>query len=275
MNTSFCVHSYNEADALRRLILSSLPLADFFNEWVVIDHRSDDATPQVCEEMARKLADKRITLKYLHEPRDFSAAFTFADIRTATIKACSNKVVVLHDADFILGPRFAFLVQRGRQALLRRRSPYFGATYAVPCIWDRLVTSPSGVIETHGRIWIHKRRARVLMRDSTVFRQIGDGGRWEKVASTNPKRPNVYHLSKPKRQLLPHAVVSVNAKPADRIALRDTMTMFLQDAMQGVVEGEWIENYEAGQCRPQPPYKYSAVSLRNWRLYAPNLDLAT
>jgi len=88
-------------------------------------------------------------------------------------------------------------------------------------------------------------------------------------------RRRVFHLTNPKRHCLPGAVVSVNVKPRERIALRDTMTMFLQDAMQGKAEGAWLDNYEAGECRPQPAYKYSKTNLRGWHLNATGLELRT
>jgi glycosyltransferase involved in cell wall biosynthesis len=272
---SFCVHSYNEADALRLLVLSSLPMADVFNEWVIVDHRSSDHTPEVIASLEPLLAEHKIALTTFREERDFSAHFTFADIRTATIKACRNKVVVMHDADFLLGPRFGALVQRGKGVLMRKRSTYFGATYAVPCIWDHLAMDRRGKITDHGRVWIHKRRARVLWRDATEFLQVGNGGRWEKVTSTDKVRRRVFHLANPKRKCLPGTVVSVNVKTRERIALRDTMTMFLQDAMQGKAEGAWLENYEAGECRPQPAYEYSKISLRGWHLNASGMELRT
>jgi len=66
----------------------------------------------------------------------------------------------------------------------------------------------------------------------------------------------------------------VNVKPAARIALRDGMTMFMQDAVSGREEASWLEAVAAGRVRSQGPYKYDeGRDLRGWKLYCPSLRL--
>jgi len=270
---SFCVHAFDEADALRRLILSSLPLADLFDEWVVVDHRSTDHTPEVLAEMRGVLAGKGILLTTWREARDLSASYTFADIRNDTIKACRSEIVVLHDADFILGPAFRGILERAVPALLDLRQRLHSATFAVPVVWDRITTDAEGTVTDHGRVWVHPARPRVLLRDHVHYAQTGNGGRWEKLVA-DPQRPGRLDLTK-RKEAEPHAVLSVNAKTPAKIALRDTMTMFMEDAHSGKATGEWLENYRAGRTRSQGEYKYTPVNLRGWRLYAPGLEMRT
>lgn len=278
MKASFCVHSYNEADALRRLVLSSLPMAGLFDEWVILDHRSDDDTQGVMAELRPLLAARGVILTALQEPRDFSAAHTFADVRNRTVQACRNPVAALLDADFILGPAFASFVQQALEHLLYPGSQYHGATYAVPCIWDTLETDASCRIVKHGRVWVHNRRPRILCRDAVHYAQTGDGGRWERLVLDDARRPALLHLTPlggRQQKVARNTVVSCNVKSAERIALRDTMTMFLQDAISGGQQGEWLQNYAAGTVRNQPPYPYHPVQLAGWRLHAPNLRLSS
>lgn len=268
---SFCVHSYDEADALRRLITSSLPFADLVEEWVVVDHRSADDTPAVLAEMAPLLERHGIALRTLREERDFSRAFTFAALRTATIQACRAPVVVLHDADFILGPNFRPMLERSVEALSAPSSRLYGTAYSVPVVWDRLTTDAAGAVTDHGRVWIHTCRPRIFRRGTVRYEQTKDGGRWEKLV---PVPASLRRLDLTGRRRPSPALVSVNVKPPERIALRDTMTMFLQDAMRGRTRGTWLEDYRAGRSRSQGPYDYApGVDLRGWRLHAPNLEL--
>lgn len=273
---SFAVHSFDEAEALRRLVLSSLPLSRMFSEWVIVDHRSGDHTQTVIEDLRPILAEHGIALCTLSEHRDLSAAFTFADLRNLTIKACSHPVVAIHDADFILGPRFAAVLRRAVIGLGAPRSRSYGAAYAVPCVWDSLRTDSSGRITDHGRVWVHKCRPRVLWRDAVHYAQTKQGGRWERLMVDDPVRTERLNLTPPSRRtaLLPDALVSCNVKPPSRIALRDTMTMFMQDAVQGRVSGGWLENYREGRVRSQGAYDYHRCSVRGWTLHAPGLELA-
>lgn len=251
---------------------SSLPLADAFDEWVILDHRSTDDTPAMIDGLRPLLTSHRIKLTVLHEARDFSATHTFADVRTRTIQACANDLVVLHDADFLLGPAFRSFLAKARTALLAPASPYYGATYAIPVIWDRMKTDRAGFILDHGRVWVHPRRPRIFRRDRVHYQQTGDGGRWERIVVTGAAR-EPFHLT---RRTAPArgAVVSINVKPPARIALRQTMTMFMQDAMQGKVSGDWLDHFARGTTREQPAYPYVKMDLSGWHLHAPALDLA-
>lgn len=265
---TFCVHAYDEAAALQRLVRSSYPFAELIDEWVIVDHRSGDATPQVIEGLRAELAERSIRLTAIREERDLSASFTFADLRTATIKAARNEIVVLHDADFVLGPAFGAMLARAGTALHKGCAT---ASYTVPVVWDKLSVDAAGRIAEHGRVWVHSRRPRVLRRSAVHYEQTKDGGRWERLVSTGPDYP----LTPGRRSGLPRdGVLSVNVKPAERIALRDTMTMFMQDAVQGKAEGDWLENYREGRTRSQGAYDYVQVNLRGWRLNVKSLELA-
>lgn len=279
MKLSLCVHSYNEAEALRRLVLSSLPLREVFDEWVILDHRSDDDTPAVVAALEPELSRMGIRLTALHEPRDLSAEHTFADVRTRTLKAAHNPVLALLDADFILGPAFLGFAQRALAALAPPNSTYHCARYAVPCVWDHLTIDASGRITSHGRVWVHKTRPRFLVRDAVHYVQNKDRGRWEGLVVDDRRRGQRLDLTPvsghAQTRLAPSAVISNNVKPPARIALRDTMTMFMQDAVSAGQRGGWLENYAVGAVRSQGAYVYDRVHLAGWRLFTTNLNVTS
>lgn len=274
---SFCVHSFNEADELRRLVLSSLYFREYIDEWVILDHRSSDHTPAMLDELGPVLEEAGIHYVRLHEARDLSAKHTFADVRNKTLGACRNEIAALMDADFILGPAFAGHLERSIAALQKRHSVFYAGAYSVPVVWDRLVTDSRGIITDHGRVWVHQRRARILWRRAITYRQVGNGGRWEKLTKLGgPKklRMREVHLTGNRRDPpFPNALISCNVKDAERIALRDTMTMFMEDAVSGKVKGSWLEAHRQGKTRSQGNYPYQNINLRGWRIHAPNLAL--
>lgn len=271
---SFAVHSYNEGAALRRMILSSLPFKAWIAEWIVLDHRSDDDTQAVIDELAGTLAAAGIPLIRLHEERDLSARFTFADLRNRVLDACHGPLVAIQDADFIFGTGYESFLKRAVPKLLDPAGPYFSASYAIPVIWDHLVIDESGTITDHGRVWVHNRKPRILDRRSMRYAQTGSDGRWERPSLTNRRREKQLTLSPGRHGLVAHTCVSVNVKPAERIALRDTMTLFMQDAVRGKTSGTWLEDYAAGKARKQDAYPYMPVNLRGWKLFAESVELS-
>lgn len=271
---SFCVHVWNEATALERLVKSSLPLADLVGEWVILDHRSDDELPDALDRIRSVLRRHHTPLVTAREERDLSPELTFADVRNRALGMCRGDVIVLLDADFVLGPEFRGFLERAAAALSAPGSRYHAASYTVPVVWDRLTTNADGVITEHGRVWVHPRRARIFAAGAVRYEQTKDGGRWERLVVTDPRRPDVLPLTEGRDgELARGAVVSVNVKPPERIALRETMTMYMQDAVQGRIRQPWLEAYRAGEVRKQPPYEFQPRDLRGWRLYAPGLEL--
>jgi glycosyltransferase involved in cell wall biosynthesis len=273
---SFCVHSFNEGEELRRLVESSLMFAEFIDEWVIVDHRSSDDTPSIIRALEPKLAAAGIRLVTAREERDLCKAFAFADIRNMTLGLCRNEIAALMDADFILGPAFLGHLERSIAAIRKKSSTYFAGSYSVPVIWDRLVTDKRGRIMEHGRVWVHQRRARILHRSSIRYEQTGNGGRWEKFVYRGAEawRRHDLHLTQNRRgDPYPNAVISCNVKGAERIALRDSMTMYMEDAHRGRTTGTWLEDYRAGRTRSQGKYPFQSIDLRGWRINAPNLKL--
>ncbi len=268
MRVSFCVHSYNEAAAVARLVRSSYPLADLVSEWVIVDHRSDDGTAEVVAGLEGELSRLGVRLVFHREDRDFSAEFPFARLREETVKRCGSPVVVLHDADFILGPAYRDTLVRGIKAVAGGR--YYGAGYNIPVVWDHLVTDDNGVITDHGRVWLHGRPPRILHRKSITYRQTGNGGMWEQAGSKDSARKRRKHLTG-KRPAIVEGLLSVNVKPPERRALRHTMGTFHRDLLAGSVTGTWLENYARGGLEERNPYEFGSVDLRGWRTNTPNL----
>jgi glycosyltransferase involved in cell wall biosynthesis len=274
---SFCVHTFNEATELRRLVESSLMFSNWIDEWVIVDHRSEDDTPAVIEGLRPILAEHNIRLTTRREERDLSKAFAFADIRNMTLGLCRNEIASLMDADFILGPAFQGHLERSLAAIRQGESVYYAGSYSVPVVWDRLMTDARGRITDHGRVWVHQRRPRILHRPSITFHQTGAGGRWEKLirkGGSQWRRQRDLELTDNRRGApFPNAVISCNVKGAERIALRDTMTMYMEDVHRGRTTGTWLENYRAGKTRSQGEYPFQSIDLRGWRINAPNLKL--
>ena len=276
MKVSLCVHSYNEGAALARLIRSSLPVADLIDEWVVVDHRSDDDTASVVSGLRDEVEERGIRFDVAREDRGLSRAFTFADIRNLTLGRCRNPIAVLMDADFLLCSSFRQILARSLDILSVPNCRYYGTGWNIPCVWDHLTTDKEGFISSHGRVWIHSSRARVLVRSAIEFHQTKAGGKWEGVVPRPGLRRKKFAFTNPRPHLDPAKVgfVSVNIKSAERIAMRDTMTLFMADAMQGRNDGEWVEQYRAGKLQAQGPYDFArGVDLRGWRLHSPDMDL--
>ena len=263
---SFCVNTFNEAAALQRLLLSSLPAAAIIREWVVLDHRSSDNTQAVLDSLEPALASAGVPLVRVTEPRDLSAEFTFADLRNRTLDAAKGPLVMMLDADFVLGHAFLPYASEAVVALSKRGSEYHAATFPVPVVWDEIATDEAGRITRHGRVWWHPRAARILRWPSVRYYQ---DGKWEHVRNTDKRRAKRYSLRNDG-----DFVVSVNVKPSERLALRRTMTMFMEDATSGRVAGGWLEAYEGGSLREMPEYEFDAsADLRGARLHAQNLRL--
>ena len=270
---AFAVHSWNEGEALRRLVRSTLPIASMVSEWVVVDHRSDDATPAIVQELRAELSGRGIRLQHKREERGLSKAFTFSDLRNLTIGMVTAPLYVLCDADFVACRGFDRVLQQMAGILLPEGSRYWGAGWNVPVIWDRVATDKHGRITDHGRIWVHSRRPRIIRRGAMECRQDGNNGRWDAFYPTCKRRKKKYHLTPHRPALRRDCMVSINAKPPERIALRETLTTFMEDAVNDRIDGEWLENYEAGRLRVQEPYMFTEASLKGWRIHCPNLAI--
>jgi hypothetical protein len=267
---SFAATSYNEGEALGRMVRSSLPFASLISEWVIMDHRSDDDTQCVLEGLRPVLYEKGIHLRTLYERRDLSPEFTMADLRNKVADACASQVVVQADADFVFGPSFLALVQSALPHVLT--GDYHTAGYAVPVVWDHLKTSGKGRLTDHGRVWVHKAKPSIYRKDLVHFRQVGGDGHWETLWPRDGSKRRFYRLTPP-RIPARDSVVSINVKPAERLDLRATMTTFMQDCVRGQASGGWLENYSAGNVRRRKPYKFVNINLRGWKINAPKLRL--
>lgn len=246
MKASLVVHSFNEGPALERLILSSLHATDTFDEWVVLDHRSSDDTQVRLDALEAVLEAHGITLTRLFEKRDLSARHTFAHVRDRTIHAAKNEIVALMDADFILGRAFAPTLA----SALRRFSVdarLAAVRFRIPILWDHLKTDAEGRITSHGRLYRHGFSHRILRQTKVKYRQDGNGGKWEKAHYPGMRRLDIINDG--------NILISLNAKPPERIELRATMTEFMQDALSGAVGGEWLQ-HDPKALRTQPEYQF-------------------
>jgi len=266
---SLVVHAWNEGAALERLLLSSLHAAPLFDEWVVLDHRSNDDTQARLDDLEPVLAAHGVRLKRLFEKRDLSRRLTFADVRTRTIKAAANETVMLADADFIFGEGFAQALYRGIDLLTRPGSYVAAIAFPVPVVWDHLKTDAYGRITSHGRVWVHAAKPRILHRDRVTYRQVGGGGKWERHKLTDPGAQRIATTTNAGGVL-----ISANVKSPERLELRRTMTMFMQDAVQGRHgDRTWLQAVEEGRTRNMRAYRYVNTDLTGVPLNLAGLDL--
>lgn len=269
MKATLAVHTWNESAAIERLLLSSLHAAPLFDQWVVLDHRSDDDTQARLDELEPLLAAHGVRLKRLYEKRDLSRDFTFSHVRRATVKAASNEVVALMDADFILGHDFASVLQRSTQLLTDDRTRYAAVAFPTPVIWDHLKTDVEGRITSHGRVWVHKSKARILHRDRVTYRQTGAGGKWERLVYLDRRAATLERVGNDGSVL-----ISANLKSRERIELRRTMTFYAQEAAKGRHRGRsWLEAAERGEVGKMPPYAFVDVDLTGTPLNLAGLDV--
>lgn len=258
LKASLCVHSYNEGPALERLILSSLHAAHNISEWVILDHRSGDDTQARLDRLEPLLTAYGIPLVRLHESRDLSKHFTFAELRDNTIQACRSDVVALMDADFVLSQGFNTTLANSLVAF-QSNQRLAAIRFRIPIIWDAVRTNATGVITSHGRVFMHGMSHRILRRTAVRYTQTGNDGRWEKA---NYKGMHRIDTTNDDGRIL----VSLNIKPRERLELRATMTEFMHAAMRGKLNGSWLD--QATNVPKQPEYTFKNIRL------TPDLNLA-
>jgi glycosyltransferase involved in cell wall biosynthesis len=256
MSLTIAVTSWNEVDHLERLILSCLRDSDLVDELVVLDHRSTDGTQEMLDDMEPLLERNDIVLNRLYEPRDLSPALTMADLRQKLLRASQGPTVAMLDADFILGPGWRQLISKSIKELSKENSPYFATGAPIPVIWDNLNVNQNGVIESHGRIWVHPANARIVWKPAVSYHQNAGGGKWEVARSFNSQRQQ--------RLALPndHAIVSVNIKPQERIEQRKTMTHYMEAVMKKKITATWQEAYQNQKINNDLEYEFVDVDLR-------------
>jgi hypothetical protein len=270
------VHSFNEADALLRLVRSSAPFASRIREWVVVDHRSSDDTPGAIDEIRTLCTRMNVGLVTERIDRDFGPGFVFADLRQAACDMATSKVVAVQDADFIFGPRYGALLDAATEALTLQGPAYFGIAHCWPQVWDRLKTDHAGTIISHGRVRTHVRRVAIYLRRYARFRQLANGGEWEKLVPIGRRKAQFNIGRKRQASAVRDMLVSVNVKQPERIALRSTMLGYMRAVVHGVERAGWLDAYERGDLPIQPDYdEWYSADLRGWRTHVPNLDLST
>lgn len=252
MKASLCVHSFNEGPAIERLILSSLHAAHNISEWVVLDHRSSDDTQERLDALEPLLTAYGIPLVRLFESRDLSASFTFADVRDTTIQACASDVVVLMDADFVLGSAFHNTLIVALRAF-RRHASLAAIRFRIPIVWDYVTTNQDGLVTSHGRHFRHGLSHRILRRKSVRYTQTGSDGRWEKA-----RYPGMTRLDWANED--GNILISLNIKPPARLELRATMTEFMREATKGKIVGDWLQQ-DVTTLPVQPEYDFRSDVL--------------
>jgi hypothetical protein len=259
---SLTVPTFDEGPAVQRLLASSVHAAHLIREWVVLDHRSSDDTQARLDAVEPLLNEHGMRLRRLFEARDFSPTFLMADLRNAALRACAAPIVVMLDADFILGAAFTTTLENAVEAIEAGET---SVSFPVPVVWDHLTVDDDGRVASHGRVWVHHPARRIMCADAVQYRQAG---KWEVLRTFTGKHPP--HRTVPNDGSV---ALSVNVKPRARIDLRSTMTPFLEDAKRGRVATEWLAAYRSGNVRRMPPYAFQNVDLRGVTLNLTGLEL--
>src|SRR5690606_8139916 len=107
------------------------------------------------------------------------------------------ETVMLADADFIFGEGMTQALYNAIHTLTGERSDAAAVSFPVPVIWDHLRTDAFGRVTSHGRVWVHGAKPRILHRDRVTYRQVGGGGKWERHKFTDPTRCRVARIDNP------------------------------------------------------------------------------
>lgn len=242
---SFAVHSYNEAVHLERLITSVLNLyksknsKDYFNELVILDHRSNDNTKEVCESFI-KTNETDLSIKYFVEERDFGGEdlFTFSDLRQKCVDLTSNNYVILLDADFILTPYFYNLLTTAHNSFINDSNVY-SIGYEIPEIVESLIIKDKKIYD-YGKYKIHPPVPRILDKSKGKYSQRHCGGLFEWYYPNSKKyKLNFYAISGHR-----YPVLSNNIKTEEREILRRTMNLFSQKVFNDKDTSNWLEIHE-------------------------------
>lgn len=232
---SIAVHSFNEKDALNRLLRSIVMAKEpRITEIVVCDHRSNDGTWEMLEQFEK---DCPIKIKKFREERDLGPGFTFADLRQLTVQAASNELVFQMDADFILGPAFRHTLNACENGLKLDNVCSIGIP--IPCIHGKIVTDSRGRITEHGPVVTHDPNPRCIMKSYCSYIQ---NGKFEKCISVQGSNRQYMH----KVNFINSSLISVNIKTIERLKLRCTMTQYQEMIMNGTAKKNWQDAFIDG-----------------------------
>lgn len=232
---SIAVHSFNEKDALNRLLRSIVMAKEpRITEIVVCDHRSNDGTWEMLEQFEK---DCPIKIKKFREERDFGPGFTFADLRQLTVQAASNELVFQMDADFILGPAFKHLLNACESEFKKAGVCSIGVP--IQCPHGRLVTDSRGRVMEHGPVTTHDANPRCILKSCCEYIQHS---RYEKcVARVDSERKYMSKIA-----IINSSLISANIKTIERLKLRCTMTPYQEMIMNGTAKKNWQDAFTDG-----------------------------
>jgi glycosyltransferase involved in cell wall biosynthesis len=264
---SFAVHTYNEADALDRLIHSIFKIKnDKINEIFIVDHRSNDHTQDIIEKY-KSQSDGRIEINSYNEPRDFGGEdrFTFADLRDFTIRNTKNDYVVLCDSDFIYGPGFSSMIEN---SVLLLDKGAFATGFEIPVVHDHIEIDNSRVV-SHGPIQVHPAVVRILNKNKSVYRQEHCEGLYEGCYPIDGvMNGKIIGLQK-------HSVISLNIKDKNKKLLRNSMCLFQKEIVNNKnIKENWLdvsekynENFEIEE------HLKHDINYRKYTYYIKNLKI--
>jgi glycosyltransferase involved in cell wall biosynthesis len=232
---SITVPSYNEKDALNRLLRSIVMAKEpRITEIVVCDHRSNDGTWEMLELFEK---DCSIKIKKFREERDFGPGFTFADLRNGLVSKASNECVWLFDADFIIGPAFKHLLNACENEFGKDGVCSIGIP--IQCPHGKLVTDIRGRVMEHGRVTTHIPNPRCILKSCCEYIQHG---RYEKcVARIDSQRKYMSKIP-----TINSSLISANIKTMERLKLRCTMTPYQEMIANGSATKNWQEAFTDG-----------------------------
>jgi hypothetical protein len=232
---SFAVHTYNEADALDRMIYSIMKIKnEKINEIFIVDHRSSDHTQDVIAKY--KDSHPRIEINSYYEEKDFGgeSKFTFADLRDFTIRNTKNDYVVLSDSDFIYGPGFDTTIEMACNVFLSNPSMY-ALTYEIPIIKQHVQFENSRIKSYGEDSYVHPHAARILNKNLGKYMQKYMDGLIEWFY------PNDYEYLYFKLDIGSGSVLSIDIKNNDYSKMRNKMNHFQKLIVDNNTSSNFLE----------------------------------
>jgi len=241
-NWSFAAPSYNEGERLRRFLRSCSRIRKFgLDDIFIVNHRSDDHTESILEEMKPVLKNCGIDLRWEYESRDFSKDFTMADLRMKTVNGCKNEIVHIVDSDNIIGKNFIFLVKSAFESF--KQAGVYAVGYERIAIDDFAEFDEEGKITNHGPVLPHVSIPRWVKKNNVFCKQNHCDGRYYWFYPKNIERPQWVTVPFGRGK---STILSINDKGEVWKNLRRTMNDFFVLAARGQAKKPWLQSYEAG-----------------------------
>lgn len=248
--------SYNDAEPLKEFLNSCLGqegLKDIF----VVDHRSDDDTPEILTEMKKTCSEFGIELNSVRCEKDFSQDFNMANLRLMSVEGCKQKIVSIQDADNLIGPNMPEIIRQSK-VLFNKSNKAALVAYPVPVVYNGISFQDKKVVN-HGECFMHTPIPRILLKDRMGCFQ--DGRYYRFFDKTQEGSGLVPILS-----YIPSANVSLSFRNKERQKLRSVMGDYFEKSISGNVDKSCIESYNEGSLGEGETNDFSKINSKRFSI---------